>query len=271
MTDSIITARHVTKYYTGDNQSINLRHQATRLLHHAFKRRPVTPPPVPSDAIYALRDVSFSIRPGQTFGIVGENGAGKTTLLRLLGGITPPSSGHITVKGDFMALLALGAGFDAERTGRENIYLNAALYGFKQAFVRTLVPQILAFAELEAAADRAIKHYSSGMKSRLGFAIAVHLLPDIVMIDESLAVGDGRFRQRSMGKIKAICADNHTVIMISHVLEMVAELCDTVLWLHRGRVVQCGATADVLAAYQQFLQQGILPDDRPPATGSSAG
>src|SRR5690606_19688188 len=149
-------------------------------------------------------DISFSITRGEGVGIIGRNGAGKTTLLRLLSGIMEPTTGHIEVKGRFSSLIGLGAGFDPQRTGRENIYLNAAIFGFSPDKVNTIIDDIIAFAELSEFLDRPVKNYSSGMVARLGFSVAIHIFPDIIFLDEVLSVGDAAFQAKCVERIKEI-------------------------------------------------------------------
>ena len=202
---------------------------------------------------WALRDVSLSIRQGETFCIVGENGSGKTTLLKLIAGILQPTTGSIAVKGRLSALLELGSGFSPEFTGRENVFLNGAILGFSNKEIQERLDEIFAFAEIGEAVDQPLKTYSSGMVVRLAFAVAVQMDPDILVVDEALSVGDVYFSQRCMRKIHALRDRGVTVIFVSHNIGDVKALGDRTLWLERGRVVELGKTRDVAQRYMAAL------------------
>ncbi len=198
---------------------------------------------------WALRDVSFAVRAGTTFGIVGENGSGKSTLLRVIARILKPTSGAVRVAGRVTALLELGAGFHPELTGRENIYLYGSILGLKRREVNARLDEIIGFAELGEFIDTPVKHYSSGMLVRLGFAVAVHLDPDILITDEVLAVGDEAFQHRCLEKVHEFARAGKTIIMVSHDLNLVRQLCDEALWLDRGQVRALGDPVSVTRAY----------------------
>ncbi len=202
---------------------------------------------------WALRDVSLSIRQGETFCVVGENGSGKTTLLKLITGILQPTTGSIAVKGRLSALLELGSGFSPEFTGRENVFLNGAILGFSNKEIQERLDEIFAFAEIGEAVDQPLKTYSSGMVVRLAFAVAVQMDPDILVVDEALSVGDVYFSQRCMRKIHALRDRGVTVIFVSHNIGDVKALGDRTLWLERGRVVELGKTRDVAQHYMAAL------------------
>ena len=201
------------------------------------------------DVVWALRDVSFEVPEGQALGIVGGNGAGKSTLLKILSRITEPTEGHAWVCGRVGSLLEVGTGFHAELTGRENVYLNGAILGMRHRDMRLKFDQIVAFAGIERFIDTPVKHYSSGMYLRLAFAVAAHLEPDILIVDEVLAVGDGEFQQRCMGRMSEVTQGGRTVLFVSHNLEAVQRLCSTCLLLDGGRLVASGVTEDVVRAY----------------------
>jgi lipopolysaccharide transport system ATP-binding protein len=202
------------------------------------------------EEFWALRDVSFEIKPGEAVGVIGRNGAGKSTLLKLLSRITEPSSGQIVLNGKVASLLEVGTGFHPELTGRENIYLNGAILGMKRAEVRGKFDGIVAFAEVEQFLDTPVKHYSSGMYVRLAFAVAAHLDPDILIVDEVLAVGDASFQKRCLGKMQeATEREGRTVLFVSHNMQAIRQMCRRVIFLKQGRVAKDGDPHAVIGAY----------------------
>ena len=203
--------------------------------------------------LWALRDVDLQIAPGETFGIVGENGSGKSTLLKLLAGIFAPSEGMLRVGGRIGSLLELGAGFHPEFTGIENVYLNAAIHGLKRSYVDDHLEEIISFAELEEFAHTPVKTYSSGMFTRLGFSVAVHVNPDVLLIDEVLAVGDEAFQQKCFAKIWDFKRAGGTLVFVSHDPGAVESLCDRAILLGNGTVVDEGDADDVIRAYHRRL------------------
>ena len=200
---------------------------------------------------WALRDVSFSINVGEVVGIIGGNGAGKSTLLKILSRITWPTAGRAQVRGRVGSLLEVGTGFHPELTGRENILLNGAILGMGRAEVERNFDAIVAFAEVERFIDTPVKHYSTGMYLRLGFAVAAHLEPEILLVDEVLAVGDAAFQKKCLGRMGDSARAGRTVVFVSHNMTAVLGLCGRAIWLHQGRVVQDGPPAAVVAAYLQ--------------------
>ena len=246
---AVIIADHIYKRYRKQSQQVSLRHEAQRLLKRALRRDtgPIEEP------FWALRDVTFTIRAGESVALIGRNGAGKTTLFRVLCGITHASQGRATINGRFATLIALGAGFNMERSGRENILLNAAIQGVPIPQVKRLMPEIIAFSELGDFIDTPVKRYSSGMVTRLGFSIAVHIFPDIIFLDEVLAVGDAAFQLKCMERIAAMKAEGRTLMFVSHSADTVHELCERAIWLEHGQVRMDGAAADVVAAYEATI------------------
>jgi lipopolysaccharide transport system ATP-binding protein len=206
-----------------------------------------------ADTFWALQDVSFELRSGQVLGLIGANGAGKSTLLKILSRITEPTSGRAVLRGRVGSLLEVGTGFHGELSGRENIYLNGAILGMKRAEIARQFDRIVAFAEVEAFVDTPVKHYSSGMYLRLAFAVAAHLEPEVLLVDEVLAVGDAAFQKRCLGKIGEVAQEGRTVIFVSHNLSAVERLCDSALLLDHGRVAFQGPTSD---AIERHLQAG---------------
>jgi len=222
-----------------------------------------------------LRDVSFSLSAGESLGIIGNNGAGKTTLLRLLGGITLPTRGRVRVEGRLSSLIALGAGFHPELTGRENLLLNCSLMGLNREETKDKIERMVEFAELDDYIDVAIKRYSSGMLARLGFSVAVFLDPDIILIDEVLGVGDYRFQVKSSSALREL-AGRATLVLVSHDLAAVERLCQRVIWLEQGRVVADGPSVSVIHEYISAQQRSVIAtpveeDDRPQYRGIAPG
>jgi len=209
-----------------------------------------------TEEFWALRDVSFEIVAGETFGIIGPNGAGKSTVLKLMARILEPTSGEVTVRGRISPLLELGAGFHPELTGRENVYLNAALFGVSQAEAQERYDQIVEFSELRDFIDAPLKHYSSGMYMRLGFAVAANIIPDVLLVDEVLAVGDEAFQKKCLSKIEEFRREGRTIVFVSHDLPTVLKLCDRALWLDHGRTRAMGPTADVVERYLESVSIG---------------
>ena len=227
---------------------------AKRLIH---RKEPAT-----EQEFWALRDVSFDVEPGEVIGIVGRNGAGKSTLLKILSQITEPSEGEIRVRGRVASLLEVGTGFHSELTGRENIFLNGAILGLSRAEIRAKFEAIVAFSGVERFLDTAVKHYSSGMYVRLAFAVAAHLEPEILVIDEVLAVGDAAFQAKCLAKMDEVAGkEGRTVLFVSHNLAAVQGLCRAGVLLENGRVIASGPIAQVLDAYQRALIDGPLGHD----------
>jgi lipopolysaccharide transport system ATP-binding protein len=201
------------------------------------------------NTIWALNDVSFEIRPGETVGIIGRNGAGKSTLLKILSRITEPTTGGADLYGRVASLLEVGTGFHFELTGRENIFLNGAILGMKRTEIQRRFDEIVAFAEVERFIDTPVKRYSSGMYLRLAFAVAAHLEPEILIVDEVLAVGDVRFQRKCLNKMQAIGAGGRTVLFVSHDMSAVTRLCPRTILLDEGRVLRDGPSQEVVGAY----------------------
>jgi ABC-type polysaccharide/polyol phosphate transport system ATPase subunit len=204
-------------------------------------------------AFEALADVSFTVGRGESLGIIGENGAGKSTLLKILSSVTVPSRGTLEVRGRVASLLELGMGFHSELTGRQNIRLNAAMMGLDAAAVEAQTPEIIAFSELGDFIDRPVKTYSSGMAMRLGFAIAVQVEPEILIIDEALSVGDGYFQKKCMDRIRVLLDRGCTFLFCSHAMYYVSTFCQRALWLRHGRIEALGPVEQVVREYESFL------------------
>jgi ABC-type polysaccharide/polyol phosphate transport system ATPase subunit len=208
-----------------------------------------------TNVLWALRDASFAVERGQTLGIIGPNGAGKTTTLSLLAGITAPTAGTIETHGRISALIQLGAGFHPELTGRENIFLNGTILGLKKREIRRLFDAIVDFSELEQFIDTPVKRYSSGMYVRLGFAVAAHVRPEIMLIDEVLAVGDAAFKAKCYAKLRDLREDGATVVLVSHDMSQVKNLSDTALLLRNGMITERGDVDDIISAYYEAVYE----------------
>jgi lipopolysaccharide transport system ATP-binding protein len=201
------------------------------------------------ELFWALRDVSFEIQPGEVVGIIGRNGAGKSTLLKILSQITEPTEGFAELRGRVGTLLEVGTGFHPELTGRENIYLNGAILGMRRAETDRKFEEIVAFAEVERFIDTPVKHYSSGMYLRLAFSVAAHLEPEILIIDEVLAVGDTQFQKKCLGKMEDVARQGRTVLFVSHNMQAVRQMCERVILLQNGQIAYVGAPAQAIGQY----------------------
>jgi len=217
-----------------------------------FAERPQTPSP--SDYFYALKDINFSVNQGEVLGIIGRNGAGKSTLLKILSRVTTPTTGTVKVKGRIASLLEVGTGFHPELTGRDNVYLNGAILGMTRAEIRSKFDEIIAFAEIDKFIDTPVKRYSSGMYVRLAFAVAAHLEPEILIVDEVLAVGDQQFQDKCLGKMQEVSQGGRTVLFVSHNMAAVQRLCSKGVLIDSGRLDSCGIMNDVLGRYLETTQ-----------------
>lgn len=250
-TQPILSLNNVSiRYMSGDFKEIGIKEFILRKITRNYK---VT-------EFWADKNVTFSIDRGDMLGIIGTNGAGKSTLLKAVSGIMRPTEGTVTCNGKIAALLELGSGFDGDLTVRENTYLRGAMLGYTKKFMDDTYDDIIAFAELEEYQDRAFKHLSSGMKSRLAFSIASLVNPDILILDEVLSVGDGAFRKKSEAKMKSIIGGGATTILVSHSIPQVRSMCNKILWLDHGRQVAFGDDVKAICdAYEKFLQDKQLP------------
>ena len=202
------------------------------------------------EEFWALRDVSFEIKKGEVVGIIGHNGAGKSTLLKVISGILKPTDGELEVHGNIVPMLELGSGFDHDLTGRENVFLNGAILGYTEEYLKAKYDEIVAFSELGKFIDVPIRNYSSGMLMRLAFSIATVVQPEILIVDEILAVGDAAFQEKSKARMLELMSGGTTVLFVSHSLEQIREMCDRVIWLEHGNVKMIGPTKEVCDAYQ---------------------
>jgi ABC-type polysaccharide/polyol phosphate transport system ATPase subunit len=269
MSDTVIRVEHLSKQYRlGQIGGMTLRDDVDRLVARLRGK----PDPLlkigqtdhgnrNGEILWALNDVSFEVKQGEALGIIGRNGAGKSTLLKILSRVTAPTLGIVKVKGRVASLLEVGTGFHPELTGRENIYLNGAILGMKQAETNRKFDEIVDFSGVEQFIDTPVKRYSSGMYVRLAFAIAAHLEPEVLMVDEVLAVGDIGFQKKCLGKIGEVTREGRTVLLVSHNMSSVGSLCGTSLWLNGGRIAHWGATRDAIAVYESSVSGRVLPRD----------
>lgn len=242
MSEVAVEVSHVSKKF-------RLYHERNQSLKSAIMRgrRSV------HEDFWALNDVSFDVPRGSTFGLIGSNGSGKSTLLKCLAKIYYPTSGHITVNGRIAALLEVGSGFHPELSGRENIFLNGSILGMSRKEIQRKYDEIVEFSGVESHIDQPVKNYSSGMYVRLGFSIAIHVDPEILVVDEVLAVGDQSFQDKCRDKFAQFSREGRTVILVSHSMESVRDMCDHAAWLEQGSLLKVGDAATVIAAYEKSI------------------
>lgn len=247
MESSIITARDISMSFDIDlNKTTSWKEWFVTLLKGKRKH----------ERFYALKDVSFDVKRGEIVGIIGRNGAGKSTLLKVISGIFKPEKGKVVTSGRVAPLLELGCGFDMELTGKENIFLNGAVLGFDEHFLNQKYYDIVDYAELEDFISMPIKTYSSGMLMRLAFSICTIVEPEVLIVDEILAVGDERFQRKSRKRMLEMMRGGTTVLFVSHSLDQIQELCNRVIWLDQGSIRMIGDTDQVCTAYREFMSQG---------------
>lgn len=235
----------VSMYYKKPKQKINSLKQ---FVIKRIKRE------MEYEEFIALKDISFNVNKGDVIGFIGLNGAGKSTLLKIIAGVQKPTTGQVIVKGNISPLLELGAGFDPDLTGRENIYMNGLILGYDKKFINQHLQDIIEFAEIGEFIDSPVKNYSSGMKSRLGFAIATVKTPQILIVDEVLSVGDGKFKKKSEAKMLDLIKSDTTVLFVSHSLEQVRRICNKVVWLEQGKIKMMGDTEDICDQYEKYIE-----------------
>jgi len=241
----------------GVSKDFHLVKQKPFLVHSLVRR--IFGVPAKATVCHALTDVSFEVRRGEAVALIGRNGAGKSTLLSLIVGTVLPTRGTVRTNGSIGALLELGVGFHPHLTGRENVYLNASLHGLSNARIDTMYESIVEFSELGEFMDAPLATYSSGMYVRLGFAVAVHLDPDIIIVDEALAVGDQQFREKCLARVRGMIAAGKTLMFVSHTAGEALDLCSRALWLEHGRLMLDGEPGGVMESYVEFLRSGAAP------------
>jgi ABC-type polysaccharide/polyol phosphate transport system ATPase subunit len=242
MTEPAVIVDHVSKRF-------KLFKERNQTLKSAVMRRRKSV----AEEFWAVKDVSFEVPQGSTFGLIGRNGSGKSTLLKCLARILHPDTGSITMNGQAASLLEVGSGFHPELTGRENIYLNGSILGLPKRDITARLDEIIDFSGVGQFIDQPVKNYSSGMYVRLGFSVAIHVQPDILVVDEVLAVGDGAFRKKSSEKFREFTDSGRTVILVTHSLAQVREMCDQVAWLSEGELKAVGPAKIVTEQYQHYL------------------
>ena len=242
MPENMIEVKNVTMKFRMSDEPINsLKEIFTHTLSGKLK----------FNEFLALDDVSFNLEKGKTLGLIGKNGAGKSTTLKLISGILKPTSGTIATYGNVVPMLELGAGFDLELTGKENIYLNGAILGYSKEYLESKYNEIVEFAEIQDFIDMPIRNYSSGMMARLAFSIASVVQPEILIVDEILAVGDVAFQEKSFNRMKELMSGGATVLFVSHDLDKIEEMCDEVIWLDHGRILMQGEAKEVCNAFRE--------------------
>ena len=282
MSDIVIKAENIGKKYIIGHQAERGGYTAlrdvmmrnARTLWDKTKDLATGKPIIQGDTleeVWALNDVNFEIRRGEAVGIIGRNGAGKSTLLKVLSRITEPTTGRVTIKGRVASLLEVGTGFHPELTGRENVYLNGTILGMTRSEIKRKFDEIVAFAEVEKYLDTPVKRYSSGMYVRLAFSVAAHLEPEILVVDEVLAVGDASFQKKCLGKMGKVTQEGRTVLFVSHNMAAVQSLCELAYLLDHGQIVRSGVVGDVLAFYMQSISEtaAITLTDRTDRKGDS--
>jgi lipopolysaccharide transport system ATP-binding protein len=250
--DPIIIVNNVSKRFSRNEFQPSLRHEIGYIINRTLGRPVNDLQPKP---FYALQDINITITRGESVAIVGRNGSGKTTLLRLMSRISEPTIGDIQVRGSYVSLIGLGAGFIPTLTGYENIYLNAAMHGLRIREIDDLVDQIIEFSELGDFINLPANRYSSGMLARLGFSIAFHVLPEIVFLDEVIAVGDIAFQEKCSQVISDLLTKERTIILVSHTMGIVEELCERTIWLHDGILKMDDRTEKVVPEYSRMMME----------------
>ena len=242
MTEKMIEVKNVTMKFRMSDEPINsLKEIFTTAITGKLR----------FNEFLALDNVSFDLEKGKTLGLIGKNGAGKSTTLKLISGILKPTSGVINTYGNVVPMLELGAGFDLELTGKENIYLNGAILGYSKEYLESKYDEIVEFAEIQEFIDMPIRNYSSGMMARLAFSIASVVQPEILIVDEILAVGDVAFQEKSFNRMKELMSGGATVLFVSHDLDKIEEMCDEVIWLDHGKILMQGEAKEVCQAFRE--------------------
>lgn len=238
---NMVNVEHVTmKFRMANDKVLSLKEYVVALMEHRLQYKEFT----------ALDDISFQVRKGEVLGIIGKNGAGKSTLLKIIAGVLKPTSGKVTLKGNVVPMLELGSGFDQELSGSENIFLNGSILGYDKEFLESKYDEIVEFSELKEFIHMPIRNYSSGMLMRLAFSIATVVEPEILIVDEILAVGDEGFQAKSKARMMELMSGGTTVLFVSHSLKQIEEMCDRVLWLDEHRVRMLGNAVEICTAYK---------------------
>ncbi len=269
---TIIDVRGLSKRYLIGSPG-RRRRSLLRLLRAPYRRLKGLPPEPtpkrrPDKTIWALRNVSFDVRPGEKIGVIGRNGAGKSTLLKVLSRVIYPTEGEARIRGRVTSLLEVGTGFNDNLTGRENIFLNASLHGLRQPEIEASLPSIIEFSEIERFIDTPVKHYSSGMRARLAFSVAAHLDPDVLLLDEVLSVGDLSFQKKCLARVQDMTSGGRTLLFVSHSMGDIVRFCERCIWLEKGEVLEDGPAQEVVEHYSESVlrvsaERVWLPPSRP--------
>jgi lipopolysaccharide transport system ATP-binding protein len=276
MSDTVIRVENLGKRYRiglKEKGNKSLKEQTKEVFTSPFKYlKNVLSEPSPDEVFWALKDVSFEVKRGEVLGVIGRNGAGKSTLLKILSRITEPTKGFVEIRGRVGSLLEVGTGFHPDLTGRENTYLNGTIMGMKKREIDRRFDEIVDFAEVEKFIDTPVKHYSSGMYTRLAFAVAAHLTPEILIVDEVLAVGDLQFQKKCLGKMGEIAQVGRTVIFVSHSMGSVSTLCNKAVFMEKGKIRETGTVDQITTSYMNDIFQNKIDDLaqlRTPGLGNS--
>ncbi|MFN8634351.1 MAG: ABC transporter ATP-binding protein [Chloroflexota bacterium] len=247
---TMISVRAISKQYVRGPENGRSFHGGLAALARVIRHQTIGTPRSDSGIFWALDNVSFDIQYGERVGIVGRNGAGKSTLLKILSRVVYPTTGEARLRGRLVSLLEVGTGFNSDLTGRENVYLNASIHGLSRAEINERFEDIVEFSGVRAFLDTPVKRYSSGMQVRLAFAVAAHLDPDILILDEVLTVGDIDFQQKCLERVQELVSEGRTLLFVSHSLEALSAFCDRCIWLEKGRIRADGPTEQILAEYR---------------------
>ena len=250
---NMVNVEHVTmKFRMANDKVLSLKEYVVALMEHRLQYKEIA----------ALDDISFQVRKGEVLGIIGKNGAGKSTLLKIIAGVLKPTSGKVTLKGNVVPMLELGSGFDQELSGSENIFLNGSILGYDKEFLESKYDEIVEFSELKEFIHMPIRNYSSGMLMRLAFSIATVVEPEILIVDEILAVGDEGFQAKSKARMMELMSGGTTVLFVSHSLKQIEEMCDRVLWLDEHRVRMLGNAVEICTAYKYAWEINALNGEK---------
>ena len=262
MPDTVISVENLGKQYRLRHLTSGGYRTFREMIAEKFARLLHPAPKLADEEFWALKDVSFSVQQGEVVGIIGRNGAGKSTLLKVLSRITQPTTGRVRIQGRVASLLEVGTGFHPELSGRENIFLNGAILGMGRDEIRAKFDEIVAFAEVEKFLDTPVKRYSSGMYLRLAFAVAAHLDPEILIVDEVLAVGDAAFQRKCLGRMAEVARGGRTVLFVSHNMSAISQFCPKCIWLNGGRVQAIGSTPSIIESYLLHWSEEQLGGER---------
>ena len=246
----MISVRGISKQYARGHEGGRSFHGGLSSLLRLLRHETIGPPAVKSDTFWALDNVSFDIHYGERVGLIGRNGAGKSTLVKILSRVVYPTCGEARLRGRLVSLLEVGTGFNGDLTGRENVYMNASIHGLSRSEINARFDEIVEFSGVQSFLDTPVKRYSSGMQMRLAFAVAAHLDPDILILDEVLTVGDLDFQQKCLERVQLLVSEGRTLLFVSHSLEALTSFCDRCIWLDDGKIRADGPTREILAEYR---------------------